>query len=143
MISAAFGTSLFVEGSHGESLKRNSLKTTFATFIVLIPIAAILYLFGGYILELIGPNYINGFSLLKTIIVSSFFYAICMIYFSISRVQKNVKDLILIGFTIFILLIGLSYILMTKYGIVGVGFAWIISYFVGSIIVITRIWKLK
>ena len=143
MISAAFGTSLFVEGSHGESLRKNTLKTTFATFIVLIPIAILLFIFGGYILGLIGANYINGLNLLKTIILSSFFYAVCMIYFSISRVQKNMSDLIVIGLLIFILLIGFSYIFMLKFGIVGVGYAWIVSYFAGSIFVILKIRKLK
>ena len=146
MISAAFATSLFVEGSHGESLEKNTLKSSLAIFMVLTPIAVILYLFGGYFLGLIGINYVNGANLLKAIVVSSFFYAICMIFFSIRRIQKNMWDLILLSGIIFVLLIGLSYPLMIKFGIIGVGYAFIISYLIASIIIIIKIrneFKLK
>jgi O-antigen/teichoic acid export membrane protein len=142
MISAAFGTSLFVEGSHGESLKKNTLKSFLAIFLILTPLAVIIYIFGGYFLGLIGTNYINGFNLLKAIVVSSFFYAICMIFFSISRVQNNMKDLLLISGITFILIIGLSYPLMIKFGIIGIGYSIIISYFVASIIILYKIRKL-
>jgi O-antigen/teichoic acid export membrane protein len=141
MISAAFGLSLFVEGSHGESMRKNTLKSSFAIFLVLTPIAAILYLFGDYFLGLIGTSYINGYDLLKTIVVSSFFYAICMIFFSVRRVQKNMGDLILISSIIFFLLLGLSYPLMIKFGIIGVGYASIITYFVASVIILIKIRK--
>jgi O-antigen/teichoic acid export membrane protein len=139
MISAAFATSLFVEGSHGESLRKSTLKSSLAIFIVLTPIAIMLYLFGGLILGLIGANYVYGTNLLKTIVLSSFFYAICMIFISIRRIQKNMWDLILISFIIFLLLIGLSYPLMIKFGIIGVGYAFIISYLVVSIIILIKI----
>lgn len=142
MISSAFSTSLFVEGSHGESLRKNALKSLTAIFMLLLPIAVILFIFGGYILGLIGENYVQGLELLRAMIISSFFYAICQIYFSIGRVQKKVKKLILIGFMIFILLIGLSYFLMSKLGILGVGYAWIISYLIVSLVVILEIWEL-
>lgn len=140
MISASFGTSLFVEGSHGESLRKNTLKSSLAIFLILTPSAIILYLFGGYFLGLIGSNYIYGTNLLKTIIISSFFYAICMIFFSIKRVQKNMGDLIVVSCIIFSLLIGLSYPLMLKFGIIGVGYAWIISYFVACIVILIKVY---
>jgi O-antigen/teichoic acid export membrane protein len=142
MISAAFSTSLFVEGSHGESLRKNTIKSLVAIFLILIPLAIILYFFGGYLLGLFGKNYTIGFDLLRVMVISSFFYAICQVYFSIGKVQKNIRDLIIISLLIFILLVGLSYFLMLQFGILGVGYAWIISYFVGSIFVMVKIRKL-
>ncbi len=142
MIPTAFSVSLFVEGSHGESIRNNTLKSFIATFSILTPLAIILFVFGGYLLGLLGQSYVNGFPLLQAMVISSFFYAICMIYFSIIRIQKSVKDLILISFVTFTLLIGLSYQLMIQFGILGVGYAWIISYFIGSLIVVFKIKKL-
>ena len=139
MISASFGTSLFVEGSHGESLRKNTLKSSIAIFLILTPTAIILYLFGGYFLGLIGANYVTGYNLLKTIILSSFLYAICMIFFSVRRVQKNMGHLIIVSSIIFLFLIGLSYPLMLKFGIIGVGYSWIISYFVACIVIFIKI----
>ena len=138
MIPMAFSTSLFVEGSHGESLKRNTLKSFLAIFSLLIPIAIILYLFGGLFLDFIGKGYIQGYGVLKAMIIASFFVAICQVYFSIKKVQKDIKGIIFISALIFTLLIGLSYFLMLKYGIMGVGYAWIISYLVGDFIILIK-----
>lgn len=138
MISAAFGTSLFVEGSHGESLKLNTIKTLKATFLVLIPLAVILFYFGGLLLSLIGKNYLSGFELLRLIIISSFLYSICMIFISIRRIQKKMKDLIIVSSIIFVLIIGLSYPLMSIYGINGIGYSFIISYSVSTIFIVIR-----
>lgn len=142
MTSGAFSTSLFVEGSHGESLRKNALKSLIAIFAILIPMAVFIYSFGGNLLGLFGEDYINAFDLLKAMVVSSFFYAICQVYFSIGKVRKNIRDLIIISMLIFILLLGLSYPLMLQFGILGVGYAWIISYFIGSILVLLKIRKL-
>lgn len=142
MTSGAFSTSLFVEGSHGESLRKNALKSLIAIFIILIPMAIFIYFFGGYLLGLFGESYVNAFNLLKVMVVSSFFYAICQVYFSIGKVRKNIRDLIIISLLIFIMLLGLSYPLMLQFGILGIGYAWVISYFIGSIFVLLKIRKL-
>ena len=52
-----------------EIASQNTLQTYYPLFLI------ILYIFGGYFLGLIGTSYINGYNLLKTIVVSSFFYA--------------------------------------------------------------------
>lgn len=135
MIPGAFSTSLFVEGSYGETLKKNTLKSLFAIFSLLIPAVIAIYIFGGFLLALIGKNYVEGFDLLRIMALSSFFVAICQIYFSIKKVQKDIKDLIFLSSLIFVLLIGLSYVFMLKFGIIGVGYAWIASYGLGSLII--------
>ena len=139
MVSAAFSTSLFVEGSHGESLRKNTIKSLLAIFSILVPLALFIFFFGGYILEIFGKDYTNGLELLRVMVISSFFYSICQVYFSIEKVRNNIKDLIIISLLIFILLVSLSYFLMFNYGILGVGYAWIISYFLGSIVVLYKI----
>lgn len=138
MISAAFSTSLFVEGSHGESLKLNAIKSLKAIFIVLSPLAAILYCFGGLFLSLIGKNYLYGTDLLRSIVISSFFYSICMVFLSIRRIQRKITDLLIVSGIIFVLIISLSYYFMLNYGINGVGYALIISYLVATVFIMIR-----
>ena len=135
-IPNAISTSLFVEGSHGEALKKTTLKSIFAIFSLLTPAVIILYFFGEFILKLIGKDYVASvLNVLKVMTLSSFFVAVCRIYFSIKRVQKDIKGLILLSALIFALLLGLAYTFMLKFGIVGVGYAWIVSYGLGSLIV--------
>ena len=44
MIPGAISTSLFVEGSHGEALKRTVVKSLVTIFSLLVPAAGVLYL---------------------------------------------------------------------------------------------------
>jgi hypothetical protein len=60
MIPSAIGTSLFVEGSHSEALKRTVMKSLVATFSLLVPAAALLYVCGGWVLGVVGVDYAAG-----------------------------------------------------------------------------------
>ena len=135
IIPGAVSTSLFVEGSHKEDLRKTTLKSAFVIFFLLIPIVIILYFFGGFLLRIMGKDYAEAFNLLKVMALSSFLVATSQIYFSIKKVQKDVKGLIFLSSLLFVLLIGLSYVFMFKFGIVGIGYAWISSYGLGSSIV--------
>jgi O-antigen/teichoic acid export membrane protein len=141
MIPSAVSTSLFVEGSHEGALKENTLKSLFIIIVLLIPSVIILYLFGGYILEVIGKSYAEGLDLLRILALSSFFVAIVNVYFSIKRVQKDMKGLLLLSSLLFVLLIGLSYFFVLKYGIMGVGFAWIGAYGLCSSVIGVVVWR--
>lgn len=141
MIPVAFSTSLFVEGSHGEALKKNTLKSLFAIFSLLIPAVIVLFLFGGFLLEFIGESYVKGLDLLRMLALSSFFIAVCQIYFSIKRVQEDVKGLVLLSGLTFVLVLGLSYPFMLEFGILGVGYAWMFSYGLSSLVVGMMVWR--
>ena len=141
MIPIAFSTSLFVEGSHGEALKKNTLKALSAIASLLAPAVIILYLFGGFLLGIIGKTYVEGFDLLRTLALSSFFVAICQLYFSIKKVQKDIKGLILLSALIFILITGLSYTFMLEFGIIGVGYAWMAGYGLSSLVAGVMVWR--
>ena len=127
--------SLLVEGSHGERLKTAARKSMYTIFLFLIPITSILFFTGERFLGIIGYNYIQGLDLLKMLILSSFFVAIVNIYFTILRIQKVINRLIFASGLIFILIMSSSYVLIQIYGITGVGFAWLISYGVGSLVI--------
>ncbi|MEA1944275.1 MAG: hypothetical protein U9N07_02900 [Euryarchaeota archaeon] len=60
MIPNAISTSLFVEGSHGEALKRTVVKSLVVIFSLLVPAAAVLYLCGGWVLGVVGADYAAG-----------------------------------------------------------------------------------
>lgn len=136
IIPFAFSTSLFVEGSHGEPLRKNILRSIKSIFSLLIPLALILYFLGSFILNLIGTNYINALGIFNLMIVSSIFMVPYHIFISIKKVQKDMKSLIFIGALLTTLAIGLSYVLMLIYGLMGVGYGWIITYIFISIVVV-------
>jgi O-antigen/teichoic acid export membrane protein len=141
MIPSAVSVSLFVEGSHEGALKKNTLKSFFAIIVLLVPAIVILNLFGGYILGIIGKNYLEGLDLLRILALSSFFVAVVNIYFSIMKVQKDLKGLVFLSALLFVLLIGLSHVFLLVFGIVGVGYAWIVAYGLCSMVVGLMVWR--
>lgn len=142
MIPNSISMSLFVEGSHGEALKKNVMKSLVAIFSILLPAIIILYVIGGKVLGVVGVDYAtNGLGLLRMMVVANIFVSINFVYFSIMRVQKNMRGLVLLSGLVFALLIGLSYIFMPMFGIVGVGYAWMVSYMIGSVIVLVSMRK--
>jgi O-antigen/teichoic acid export membrane protein len=135
IIPTAFGTMLFVEGSHGKLLKGHIIQGLFGILFLLIPLILILLLFGEKILGLIGTDYIQGYGLLVVMLFSSLGMVIFQIYCSIKKVQKNTMSLVIMSAVNCFLLLALSYFFYPRYGIIGVGFAWLISYSVIGLII--------
>lgn len=135
IIPSSFSTSVFVEGSHGEPLRKNVLKSIISIAVLLIPSSILLYFLAPFLLGLIGPNYLNGLDIFRLMILTAFFLIFYNIFISIKKVQKDMKGLIFFGILYTILILGLSYILMLNYGLIGVGYAWISTYGIMSVII--------
>jgi O-antigen/teichoic acid export membrane protein len=128
IIPDALSTSLFVEGSHGESLRKNVIKAGLTIYAFLIPAVIFLYFFGDILLGLFGEDYVEAFELLRILALSSFFVVIYSLFIPIQNVRMKVESIVKLNFIRFLLLLGLCYVLILKFGIVGVGYAWMITY---------------
>ncbi|MDP2216450.1 MAG: oligosaccharide flippase family protein [Methanolobus sp.] len=126
VIPTAVSTSLFVEGSHNLPLKENVLKSVKLIFILLIPALIIIFLFGDKILLLFSREYSDkSFEMLQLLAISSIFSAVISIYISIKKIQKDVSMVNYVNFVLSILIIGIGYAALLKYGLLGVGYAWL------------------
>lgn len=130
IVPDGLSASLFVEGSHGEGLRKNVIKAGIAIYSFLIPAVAFLYFFGGLLLKLFGKDYLEAFELLRILALSSFFVAIYSLFIPIQNVRLKVWSIVKINLVRFLLLLGLCYTFILKFGIVGVGYAWIITYII-------------
>ncbi len=136
MIPNAVSMSLFVEGSNGSELKKTVSRSFTIILLLLIPSILFIQFNGNFLLDLMGKNYAeNGFNLLKMMSYSSIFMSITYTYYSIMRIQNKVKRIVFLSGIIGILLVGFSYFFMLKMGLIGIGYGWITSYLIGSIIV--------
>lgn len=143
IVPNAISTSLFVEGSNGESLRLSTIRSLIAIYALLIPAVIILYSSGDVVLGIIGKEYAtNGFELFQVMIFTSLVLPMTYIYSAVKRVQNRVRELVLLNGLIFALLVGLAHICMINYGIVGIGYAWVISYAVGVLLIgLDALWK--
>jgi O-antigen/teichoic acid export membrane protein len=77
MIPNAISMSLFVEGSHGEALKRTVVKSLIVIFSLLVPAAVLLYLCGGWVLGMVGADYAaGGLEVLRVMVLASLFVGV-------------------------------------------------------------------
>jgi O-antigen/teichoic acid export membrane protein len=128
IIPSSLGTSLFVEGSHGEGLKKIVIRAGAASLALLVPAVLALILFGDRLLGLIGREYLDAFNLLRVLVLSSFFVTIYSLFIPIQNVKMKVESIVKLNAIRCLLLLGLSFVLIQQYGILGVGFGWMITY---------------
>lgn len=126
MIPNAVSTSLFVEGSHNLPLKENVLKSVKLILMLLVPALIMIFLFGDRALLLFSEEYSKqSFEMLQLLAVSSVFSAVTSIFISIKKIQKDVRTINYVNFALSVMLIGSGYLALLKYGLVGLGYAWV------------------
>ena len=117
-------------------MKQNTKKAIKSIFLILTPLILVLIIFGKAILGFIGESYVESYGLLLIIVLSSYFVSIFQIFLAIAKVKMHLKNLILIVSMNFILILVLSYIFMFKFGILGLGYAWLLSYILTDLTII-------
>lgn len=130
IIPDAMTTSFFVEGSHGVNLQKAAIQTLTITFIILVPAVLFIVFFGNFLLGLFGHAYRDAFDLLKIIALSAFFVSIYNLFIPIQNIRLQVRGIVLINFFRFVLLLGLSFIFLKWFGLIGGGYAWFVSYII-------------
>jgi O-antigen/teichoic acid export membrane protein len=135
IIPGATTQSLFAEGSHDENnLKQHIRKAIKIIALILIPAILITVFFGNYILLIFGKNYSKeGLRFLQILAMSGIFVSINSILGTVLRVERKIKELIFINFIGALLILGLSYLLISK-GLLGIGIAWVVGQGIVSLI---------
>jgi O-antigen/teichoic acid export membrane protein len=128
IIPNSLGTSLLVEGSHGEGLKKSVLRALSASLVLLVPAVLVLCLFGDRLLGLLKGDYVEAFNLLRILALSSFMVAFYSLFIPIQNIRMRVETVVKLNAIRCMLLLGLSYVLMKQYGILGIGYGWIMTY---------------
>jgi O-antigen/teichoic acid export membrane protein len=127
MIPTAVATSLLVQGTYDEAkLKNLAGRSLKMIMVLLVPAVILVWFLADKLLMFYGGLYAdNAATLLRWLAIAAFPLAINIVYFSIRRVQKNVKSIILLAVIMaFVTVLG-SYLLLPRLGIDGVGIAWL------------------
>jgi O-antigen/teichoic acid export membrane protein len=142
-IAIATSYSLFAEGSHDEERLGQDIKRGLKlVFILLIPAIILVLLIGDKVLLLFGRAYSeNATSVLRILAASAFPLSINYIYFSMRRVQKKMKSVIWFTALVAVGTLGLSWVLLPRMGILGVGVAWLVSQGIATLIIVCNLWR--
>jgi len=133
IIPDAMSTSFFVEGSHGINLRKGVFRNLTATYAILIPAVLSIFFFGEHLLRLFGEEYLAAFDLLRIIVISSLFATIHNLFTPLQNIRLRAGVIAVMNLIRFILLLGLSYVFILGYGVIGAGYAWMITYVILSV----------
>lgn len=129
MIARNTAMSLLAEGSHDRArLKDKAVGSLKFVFVLLFLAVGIVYVFGGSILRFFGKGYAeNALSLLRILVIGCIPYSFNVIYAYSMMVVKNLRRVVAIYGGIAITTIVTGYALMLKFGLIGVGYAWVLA----------------
>lgn len=133
IIPDAMSTSFFVEGSHGINLRKGVFRNLAATYAILIPAVLFIVIFGDVLLGFFGEDYLAAFDLLKVIAISSLFVTVYNLFIPLQNIRLQVRGIAIISLIRFVLLLGLSYAFLIRFGVIGAGYAWAITYVILSV----------
>jgi O-antigen/teichoic acid export membrane protein len=140
-IPGAVSKSLFVEGAHSpQKIRANVIKSLKFTFILSIPAFIIMALAAKWILLAFGSGYsANAVSFLWIVSLTNVIRGIYTIYIGQLRIQDRIKELVIIQGATSVTMITLSYWAANNFGLVGVGYAWLITHSVIAVILGIRL----
>ena len=134
---------MFAEGANDEAqLKIHVRRSLKMVAILLIPAVIVVWFMGHIFLQLFGGLYAeNSATLLRWLAIAAFPLAINLFYFNIKRVQKKVKTIIFLTVLMAMIVVGAAYLLLPRFGINGVGIAWLAGQSVVALMVI--VWDMR
>jgi len=128
MIPSVVSQNLLVEGSHNENeIKIHVRKAVKLLAVVLIPAIMGLIIFGNYVLLVFGKKYsIEGLHLLQLFALSAILVSANYIFGTVIMLLHRIKLLILLNVIATVLILVFSYLFLHM-GLVGLGFASLIT----------------
>lgn len=129
LIPKQMSQSLLAEGSNFlEGFDAYIARTLKVLSLILIPSVFFIYILGDKLLLVYGSEYSwQGFDLLRILAFSSIPLAFCSVYTTVKNIESEVGKVIIINAAIAAITLTGSYFLVSKIGLIGVGYAWMIA----------------
>ena len=134
---------LFGEGTNEYNKLRTNIIRAIKLDLILIPVAlAVVFFFGDKLLLLAGKEYNeNSYWLLVILSLSAIPLSSSELYIAVRRAQTRSKPIVYMTVLTTVLQLTISYILMSRMGIIGVGLGFLSGLVVGGLVVTVLLWK--
>ena len=131
-------TSLLAEGATDrENLSKSLKKAVKFLIIILLPAIPMIWILGYYLLLIFGQVYAtNTLPLLRIFVIAVIPYSANVIFITLERIEKRMNLVILMYAIIATTTIGLSYLLIQKVGIIGIGWSWLIAHTIAQSVIL-------
>lgn len=143
IVPLGIAQSFFAEGSHNpRELAQNGRRALIFALFFLIPIISLMLLTDSWLLSFFGTQYAeNSKIVFRYLAFSAFPMSLNIIFIVINQVKKRL-DLIICQTSFFSLTsIGLGYVMLLRYGLIGIGLSYLISHLIVSLVIATPLWR--
>ena len=147
-IAQVVPTSLFnsflAESVNEKKLNKKNFKRVFFLMLeLLIPATILMILLASFILSIFGSTYSEqGTSLVRILALSTIPWGIIYLFITVERYKKSSLSIIFATLASAVLSIGLSYLLMSTWGLIGLGIGYLAGQTIVAIIVGILMWKM-
>jgi O-antigen/teichoic acid export membrane protein len=138
VIPTSIFNSLFAESSNDNSVSSsNVIRSVKFMLLLSVPVVVIVVILADKFLLLFGQSYSNeATNVLKVFALSTIPWGINYLYISIARSGRQLRELIFVAGLAMVLSLVMSYVLMSKLDLLGVGLGYLIGQSICAIIVI-------
>lgn len=135
-IAYAAAQSAFAEGSHeAAAMKNHIIKAAKLIGVLLIPALVVTVWFGGFILAIFGSEYsAGGTGLLQLFAMSAITVALSSAMGAIFKVTHNLRGVVTMNIVYAAVILGLSALLIPRYGLIAAGWAWLAGTMAAAVI---------
>lgn len=95
---------------------------------ILVPLVALLVVTAPLVLSLFGGAYAAEATLLRLLALSSIPFTVISLYIGFARVATQARRLVVVEAVVAVMLLGLTQVLLPQLGLVGVGYAFLVTY---------------
>jgi O-antigen/teichoic acid export membrane protein/aminoglycoside phosphotransferase len=138
LLSRNLGMSLVTEGARApQRLYEFALRTLAQSAKIVIPLAVVTAVAAPLILRFFGTEYVDGASLLLALLaLSAIPNVVITTFLSAARVQRRMKAVTIVTAAMSVSVMGFSVLLLDRYGLTGVGVAWLAAQSVIAILLL-------
>ena len=144
VIPSSLFNSLLAESTHEETFNKVNMKRALSLmFALLIPVTIVFMVLPHLILSLFGQTYADqGTPLLRILILSVIPWGILYLFIVVERFRKTSYRLLYVTSAYAGLSLGLSYLMMLKWGLIGLGLGYLTAQVLVASVVVLFLWKM-
>jgi len=144
IIPSSLFNSLLAEGAHENTLNIINIKKAFFLMLaLLLPVTILIIVLPNFFLSFFGQIYSDqGSTLLQILILSVIPWGVIYLYLSVERLKKFSKSIIYVTLLSACLSIGLGYLLMIEWGLLGLGIGYLTGQIIVALIAAILLWRM-
>jgi len=132
---------LLMEGSYKKDIRKDQGKAIKLSFLVVLGGIALFFMFGRPLLSLFGKGYADSVNLLYVLALSLIPASINQIYLTVKNIRKEIREFTGMNVFIYSSSLVLGTLSIPYFGIIGIGYGWLIGQTLGVVWIGLKIFK--